>query len=272
MKRSSIGLRRAGGRVGAAGVAALCLTLVACGGGSKDTTATTTAAKSSTTTAPTSVSTTVAGAPDAWQVHAEPFRGQNGTTHDVTCTPGGTARSVWGTGTYTDDSSVCTAAVQSGLVTFAQGGTVTFEIAAGRGSYDGGTANGVTSQPYGSFAGSFTFPKAPPGSVEFAVGPDSWSRSVAGQNDQPGSKVAVACAPGGTAGSVWGSGPYTADSSVCTAAVQAGLITLADGGKVIVEMAAGQDSYKGSTANGITSKDYGSFNASFTFPTDQTTS
>jgi hypothetical protein len=34
-------------------------------------------------------------------------------------------------------------------------------------------------------------------------------------------------------------------------------------------MAPGEDSYPGSTANGITSTDYGPFGSSFTFPSDQ---
>lgn len=127
----------------------------------------------------------------------------------------------------------------------------------------------MTSEDYGRFDGSFTFPKAPPGSVEFAVGADSWNRNVADRSDQVGSQVTIACSSNGTPGSVWGSGPYTADSSVCTAAVHAGLLTVAKGGKVTVEVAAGQDSYKGTTANGITSNDYGSFGTSFTFPSPQ---
>lgn len=79
----------------------------------------------------------------------------------------------------------------------------------------------------------------------------------------------MVCSADGQAGSVWGSGPYTDDSSVCTAAVHAGLITLAEGGTVNVEVAAGESSYKGSAAHGVTSSDYGAFDGSFTFPSDQ---
>ncbi|HMX67245.1 MAG TPA: LCCL domain-containing protein, partial [Microthrixaceae bacterium] len=56
---------------------------------------------------------------------------------------------------------------------------------------------------------------------------------------------------------------------VCTAAVHAGLITLAEGGTVNVEVAAGESSYTGSAAHGVTSSDYGAFDGSFTFPSDQ---
>jgi hypothetical protein len=81
--------------------------------------------------------------------------------------------------------------------------------------------------------------------------------------------VTVPCAPGGPLGSLWGAGTYTADSSICTAAVHAGLITLDDGGTVTIELAPGADSYDSTTANGVTSSAYGPYDASFTFPEDQ---
>lgn len=258
-------------RGAAAGVAVvLALTVAACGK-SDESTASTTTSKPTTTADAASTTTSGSSSATVWQQDAQQFRGQDGTTHQLDCTPGGTADTVWGAGTYTDDSSICTAAVQSGLVTFAKGGEVAYEIGPGQDSYDGGVANGVTSQPYGSWEGSFTFPDAPPGTVEIAAGPESWTRNLADRQDPDGTRVTVVCSPNGTAGSVWGSGPYTNDSSACTAAVHAGLMTLAEGGTVVAQVAPGQSSYKGSTANGITSSDYGSFGRSFTFPSDQST-
>jgi hypothetical protein len=67
---------------------------------------------------------------------------------------------VWGDGIYTDDSSVCTAAVHAGLITVAEGGRVVIEISAGLDAYEGATANGVTTLPYASWPGSFGFPGA----------------------------------------------------------------------------------------------------------------
>ena len=52
---------------------------------------------------------------------------------------------------------------------------------------------------------------------------------------------------------------------MCTAAVQVGLITLAAGGDVIVVIAPGEDSYKGATRNGVTSKPWTRWAGSFTF-------
>jgi hypothetical protein len=49
-----------------------------------------------------------------------------------------------------------------------------------------------------------------------------------------------------------------------------GLVTVDKGGVVVVAVTAGQDSYTGSTKNGVTSNDYAAWGLSFTFPKDQT--
>jgi hypothetical protein len=64
---------------------------------------------------------------------------------------------------------------------------------------------------------------------------------------------------------VWGTDIYTDDSSVCTAAVHAGLIDYEDGGEVVIEIRAGESSYLGTTANGVTTLDYGAWRRSFVF-------
>ncbi|MEJ6398842.1 LCCL domain-containing protein [Yoonia sp. 208BN28-4] len=66
------------------------------------------------------------------------------------------------------------------------------------------------------------------------------------------------CPAGVASGSVWGSGPYTADSAICAAGVHAGVIGTA-GGPVIVIRRPGQDSYQGSEANGVTTSNWGSY-------------
>jgi polar amino acid transport system substrate-binding protein len=58
---------------------------------------------------------------------------------------------------------------------------------------------------------------------------------------------------------------YTSDSSVCTAAVHVGLITLVQGGTATIEIRPGQDSYTGSDRNGIHSAQYGPWDASYVF-------
>ena len=81
--------------------------------------------------------------------------------------------------------------------------------------------------------------------------------------DLIGRRFAFDCPANGHVEIVWGTDPYTADSSVCTAGVHAGVITVRDGGRVIVEMRPGQESYGASTRNGITTRTYGSWRSSF---------
>ena len=78
--------------------------------------------------------------------------------YDFGCPAGGSTGSpVWGggDGQYTDDSSICVAAVHAGLITPARGGTVHVTTTEGRDSYVGSTANGVTSHPWGAWGVSF---------------------------------------------------------------------------------------------------------------------
>src|SRR6266851_3375642 len=69
-------------------------------------------------------------------------------------------------------------------------------------------------------------------------------------------------AAGGAPGNVWGTDVYTDDSSVCTAAVHAGLISLAGGGAVEIEIRSGLPGYLGSSRNGVSSSGYGAWPAS----------
>ncbi|WP_426573710.1 LCCL domain-containing protein [Aquihabitans sp. McL0605] len=254
--------------------AAAAMLLAGCGkSGGDDSSTTTTAAKAAVTTTTAAATTTAAdgggGASDPWAADAKQYRGKDGQTFDFDCPAGGEANTIWGTETYTDDSSVCTAGVQVGLITFDEGGKVTIEIAAGQDSYDAGTANDVTSVAYASWDGSFTFPDAPPGSGTFEASTATWSVTAQSLQLAEGDTRDVVCSKAGELGSVWGTDTYTADSSICTAAVHQGLITQAAGGGVRIKVTAGADSYEGTTAHGITSNSYGSFALSYTFPDDQ---
>lgn len=93
-----------------------------------------------------------------WNLNASEFEGEIGALVAYDCTPDGEASTVWGDGVYTNDSSVCTAAVHAGLITFADGGRVVIEITEGLDAYTGSTANGVTTYEYASWPGSFVFP------------------------------------------------------------------------------------------------------------------
>lgn len=78
-----------------------------------------------------------------------------------------------------------------------------------------------------------------------------------------GMRLGYVCPAGGTPGSLWGTGEYTHDSSICTAAVHAGRIDFATGGAITVEWRAGRSSYTGSTRYGVTSSSYGAWRCSF---------
>jgi len=94
-----------------------------------------------------------------WNAAATALRGRTGQRFVFQCPPGGTAgRGPWGGAVYTDHSSVCTAAVHAGLITFASGGSVTIEIRAGQDFYAASPGQGgVTSSAAGGWPGSYAF-------------------------------------------------------------------------------------------------------------------
>jgi hypothetical protein len=100
-----------------------------------------------------------------WGKSALGLNGSVGEQYTFTCPPGGRSYTVWGTDIYTDDSSVCTAAVHAGLIDFEDGGEVVIEVRPGE-SYLGTWANGVTTESYGSWGGSFVFVESTVGSAE----------------------------------------------------------------------------------------------------------
>lgn len=205
-----------------------------------------------------------ARADTGWSATAKDLRGRNGERFSFTCPANGGAFTVWGTDVYTDDSSVCTAAVHAGVITFVGGGTVSIEIRAGQSSYAGSTRNGVSTKAYGSWGGSFVVAGGSAGTGGGAgLGGSTWNADAKPLRGSNGKRYTFTCPAGGTPLTVWGSDVYTDDSSVCTAGVHAGVITTAGGGKVTIEIAAGRLSYTASTRNGVTTRSYGSWSGSF---------
>jgi hypothetical protein len=92
-----------------------------------------------------------------WNTAADEANGPVGATVTFVCPPDGTAGRVWGTDTYTSDTSVCTAGVHMGLITFARGGSVTIQFRPGQRNYSGSRRNGVESGVYGEWGKSFIF-------------------------------------------------------------------------------------------------------------------
>ena len=205
------------------------------------------------------------GGSNPWSENARARRGQNGTSFVHQCPPGGSFGSVWGSGPYTDDSSICTAAVHAGRIQQAAGGAVTVFVHPGRARYPGSAANGVTSSSFASYPGSFAFDAvlapeaAAPGGAEAL----SWTQNASQFRGQNATTHLVWCPPNGSASSVWGSNPFTDDSSICTAGVHAGKIQLASGGSFRIRIGPGLPRYRGSARNGVTSSNFGSFPGSY---------
>ena len=206
------------------------------------------------------------GTPTTWEANATSLNGKDGQTFTLRCSPGGTAHSVWGSDIYTADSSICTAGVHSGLITYQQGGTVTIELRPGRTIYGCSERNGVTTSDYGPYQHSFVFKTA---NTEALVReaddqtPVLWSTPALMVSFETGKTYKFKCPSSGKEGTVWGTDIYTLDSSICNAAVHAGKLTMESGGPVTIELRSGETSYKGTTRNGIKTNDYGAYGRSF---------
>jgi hypothetical protein len=89
------------------------------------------------------------------------FEGFRSRSTALTCTCTATMMAegtIWGTDVYTDDSAICRAAAHAGVLR-GTGGSVTLRAAPGRQSYSASTRNGVVSQDFGPWEGSFAFDK-----------------------------------------------------------------------------------------------------------------
>ncbi|XP_078603260.1 discoidin, CUB and LCCL domain-containing protein 2-like [Branchiostoma floridae x Branchiostoma japonicum] len=197
-------------------------------------------------------------------------RGFNGDTFNVTC-PAGCASaitSVWGTGVYTNDSSICRAAIHDGRLTDA-GGQVTVYRWPGQDSYLGSYKNGVQTSYHGSWDGSFAFTRDTVWcSTDSTVFDDDPFTFTCKSIFQLYSVTCPAgCSPYQWNRRVWGTGVYRSDSSICRAAIHDGRIT-DDGGQVTVYRWPGQDSYQGSGQNGIQTSYWESWDGSFAFTRD----
>lgn len=211
-----------------------------------------------------------------WAQQADSLRGRNGQRFSFTCPAGGPASGrVWGTDLYTDDSSICTAAVHAGVITVAAGGAITIEIRPAANSYRGTSQNGIASKAYGYYGGSFVIVSTRAQSManDIPVTGDTWSVTAQLLRGRNGQRFSLTCSPNGSIGfdrltgtaSIWGTDVYTDDSAICAAAVHAGRITLANGGRVTIEIRPGASSYAGTDRNGVKSRNYGSWSGSFIF-------
>jgi len=95
-----------------------------------------------------------------WNTTAVNLRGQINQQIAFDCPPNGSLRRIWGTDVYTNDSSICSAAVHAGLISLRYGGRFTIKVLPGASSYTGTVRNGVSSQRYGKWGSSYSFVSA----------------------------------------------------------------------------------------------------------------
>jgi hypothetical protein len=266
-------------------LAVFTILLAACGGGSKK--AATSSASASASAAPKNTTTTAGssssksagpggtvpatGSVDPggydWPTNAALYRGLNGKQLEFGCPPGGDIASAFGTGIYTDDSSVCTAAVHAGKIKQADGGQVVIAIQPGQPKYTGTTANGVESQSFEEFDGSFQIvsTSAFRGTTDPQTGGFGWTITAEYLRALTGQLFVFSCPPEAEIGNVYGTGTYTDDSRVCSAAVHAGKIKKGTAGTVVIQIKGEQSSFTASEANGITSIEYAAWPGSYSF-------
>ena len=202
-----------------------------------------------------------------WFTKAAQYASNIGQRYTFNFPPQGFTSMIWGTGIYTTDCSIGSAAVHAGLITKEAGGTVTIEIRPGQTSYEGSVYNGVTSFNWGTFGSSFIFinehhQRRTRPVMQYL----DWSTTATEYSSNIGQSFSFYI-PANVivTGAVWGTGIYTTDCSIAAAAVHAGMISPEQGGIVTIEIMPGQNSYKGSLRNGVSSSSWGSFGSSFRF-------
>lgn len=189
----------------------------------------------------------------------------------VAVCPSGAApqANVWGTGTYTSDSAICLAALHAGVLTRDGNEAFIVEAVPGLEAYTASTRNGITSLSYPAWPRSFRFPGAPDAATQPTVAEydydGDWYTTPRQLQAPVGGRVRFGCSPGGQGGTVWGTDVYTDDSSICEAAVHAGMITRGEGGEVRFEVLGSQPSFSGTERNGVTTMRYPSWPGSFRF-------
>jgi hypothetical protein len=181
-----------------------------------------------------------------------------GGTYDCVCLADAGPGTVWGSNPYTSDSDICTAARHAGAIG-AFGGPVHVLKVPGLQDYPATTANGVTTESWGPYDGAITFvseSQAAPPPAPCTTLPDDQAR------------LTCTCEANGANASVWGAGPYTSDSDICTAARFEGVIGQ-DAATVTVIGLDGLDYYAASTNNGIETTESGSYYRSYVFDWNQ---
>jgi beta-lactamase regulating signal transducer with metallopeptidase domain len=183
---------------------------------------------------------------------------------------GTTDRTIWGgPDAYTTDSPLTTAAVHAGVLPAGEEGVVRVTILPGRPSYPAEARNGLASQAWGAFPGSYRVEAVRPRSalgtptiVPPPAAPPAAAPDLSAHRGQAGVVLTVEVV-GATAGPIWGTDVYTDDTSIATAAVHSGLLRAGERGVVRVTVLPGRAAYTGSERNGVSSSAFGTWPGSF---------
>jgi LCCL domain len=175
------------------------------------------------------------------------------------CPTNGRVGSVTGTDTYRTDSSICSAAVHTGLINTIQGGIVRIRILPSTDYFVDTTRNGVSSSASGLFRPSFTFINRTTGAPvrDLSVQTIGWAETADARVGRLDQQFSYLCLPNGQVRTVTGTDRYRTNSSICTAAVHAGRINITEGGVVKIVILPGALPYVSTTRNGITTNSSG---------------
>ncbi len=106
-----------------------------------------------------------------------------------------------------------------------------------------------------------------PNDTSDEVTPIFWETTANGFKGSAGTTYTFQCPADGTQKAIWGNDVYTDFSSICTAAVHVGAITLKDGGVVTIEYRPGRSIYGSTERNEIRSDTMGEHTRSFVIRT-----
>ena len=177
------------------------------------------------------------------------------------------AGAVWGDAVYTLDSDPGTAAVHAGLVRDGETKMITFWVVPSPLTYGEANRNGVQSRRWRAFRAAFVMQAA--GVPAQAANRLPVSRGVGGilERLQPG-ESAIIPLTGSDKGTVWGSGVYTGDSPLETAAVHAGVAEPGERCSVVVTRVEPLARYEGSRKHGVETQSWGAYPTAFTLRSD----
>jgi len=182
-------------------------------------------------------------------------------------TVGSTSGTLYGSDFYTCDSAVSLAAVHGGVLKEGEKGIVKVTIIEPQSSFKGSGKNGVVSREwFGANLAAYKVERA------YGAGKTAESKTTNGIDKKdviadPGNlsgyiatpnKVLLIEVTGSNTQTIWGTGTYTSDSGLATAAVHAGVLKVGEKGIVKVTTLLPQLTYASSTRNGVTSSPWSS--------------